>query len=199
MMMVELTTVPSAVLPVPELADHLRLSRGFADDGDQDSRLQSCLRAAASAIEARIGKALFRRRFMLTVTHWYADGHHILPIAPVDAVESVTLITRVGSENVLAPEAYRLVPDAHAPMLAASGARLPALSSGGTAEVVFTAGYAADWGGLPSDLRQAMLIQAGEFFGQTHDAGQGIAFSVSVLLEPYRALRLRGVGAGTGA
>jgi uncharacterized phiE125 gp8 family phage protein len=52
---------------VAALADHLRLSRGFADDGSQDGQLESCLRAAASAIEARTGKALFRRRFALTL------------------------------------------------------------------------------------------------------------------------------------
>lgn len=195
MMMVELTTVPSVVLPVSELADHLRLSRGFADDGDQESRLQSCLRAALSAIEARIGKALFERRFTLTVTHWYSDARHSLPVAPVSTVESVKLISRSGNETVLAADTYTLERDVHAPSLAATGSRLPALPSGGTAEVEFTAGYAAEWNGLPSDLRQAVLIQAGEFFDKSSDTSKGIAFSVSVLLEPYRALRLRGAGA----
>ena len=47
---------------------------------------------------------------------------------------------------------------------------------------------------LPADLKQAMLILGGAFWGQDMDPEKGIPFAVSVLLEPYRALRLRGVG-----
>lgn len=69
MMMVEMSSVSSALLPITELTDHLRLSSGFADDGSQDAQLESCLRAALAAIEARIGKALFRRGFSWHLSH----------------------------------------------------------------------------------------------------------------------------------
>lgn len=195
MMMVELTSVPGAALPVSELAEHLRLARGFSDDGSQDAPLESCLRAALSAIEARIGKALFARRFALTLMAWHAPEAHVLPLAPVAAIDSVKLITRAGAETLVAPEVYTLRPDRHRPVLAATGTALPSPSQGGTIEVEFTAGYAADWAGIPADLKQAVLILAGEFWGQDLATDTGMPFSVSVLLEPHRPVRLRGAGA----
>jgi uncharacterized phiE125 gp8 family phage protein len=195
MMMVELTSVPGAALPVAELAEHLRLARGFSDDGDQDAPLEGCLRAALSAIEARIGKALFSRRFALTLMMWHAAEAHVLPIAPVSAIDSVKLITRAGAETLVDPEDYTLRSDRHRPVVATTATKLPSPSQGGTIEVEFTAGYASDWAGIPADLKQAVLILAGEFWGQEMDAETGIPFAVSVLLEPHRMVRLRGVGA----
>jgi hypothetical protein len=55
--------VPGAALPLAALAEHMRLSRGFADDGDLDAEIETALRAALAAIEARTGKAVYRRRF----------------------------------------------------------------------------------------------------------------------------------------
>jgi len=192
MMMVELTSVPGAVLPVAELADYLRLARGFADDGSQDTQLESCLRAAASAIEARIGKALFERRFALTLVNWHKDDAHVLPIAPVRMIDSVTLVSRAGAETVVSPADYALRADQHRPAIIATGSKLPKPGQRGSIEVEFTAGFAPDWAGIPADLKQAMLILAGEYWGQNLDPEMGIPFSASVLLEPHRALRLRG-------
>ncbi|MDG3042872.1 head-tail connector protein [Roseicyclus marinus] len=192
MMMVELTSVPGAALPVAELADHLRLARGFSDDGSQDSQLESCLRAALSGIEARIGKALFQRRFVLTLMAWQGRDRHVLPIAPVSRIDSVKLITRAGAETLVEPGLYRLRPDGQRPALAATGASLPAPGQGGTIEVEFTAGHATEWTGIPADLRQAALILAGEYWGQNLEAQSGLPFAVSVLLEPHRPVRLRG-------
>jgi hypothetical protein len=67
-MLVEMTPVPGADLPLAALAEHMRLSRGFTDDADLDAEIESALRAALAAIEARTGKAVFRRRFVQTVT-----------------------------------------------------------------------------------------------------------------------------------
>jgi len=192
MMMVELTSVASAVLPVDELADHLRLAQGFADDGNLDSQLESCLRAALSAIEARVGKALFQRRFALSLNAWQSDVSHVLPIAPVQAIESVKIVSRAGIETLVDAARFTLRPDAQRPMIAAVAGSLPNPAQGGGIEIEFVAGYAADWVGLPADLRQAVLIQAAQFYGQDSATDTGIAFAVSVLLEPYRAIRLRG-------
>lgn len=193
MMMVELTSVSGAALPVAELAEHLRLARGFSDDGSQDGQLESCLRAALSGIEARIGKALFQRRFVLTLMAWHGPAVHVLPLAPVSRIDSVRLITRAGAETLVDAALYRLRPDGQRPALVAVGAALPAPGQGGTIEVEFTAGHSAEWSGIPADLRQAALILAGEYWGQNQDAQAGIPFAVSVLLEPHRPLRLRGV------
>lgn len=195
MMMVELTTAASAVLPVNELADHLRLARGFTDDGSQDAQLEGCLRSAASAIEARIGKALFERRFALSLTHWAAAERHTLPVAPVKSIESVKLISRAGVEMIVEPERYVLIRSTHGPAIEAAAGHLPTPSRGGTIELEFTAGFSADWTGIPADLKQAVIILASEFWGQDFNTEQGMPVAVAVLLEPHRQLRLRGATA----
>lgn len=67
MMLIELTPVPGAALPVQALKDHLRLGTGFADGTMQDGLVESCLRAAMAAIEGRIGKTLISRSFKLVL------------------------------------------------------------------------------------------------------------------------------------
>ena len=192
MMMVELTSVDNSVLPVTELTDHLKLASGFPDDGSQNAQLESCLRAALSAIEARIGKALFRRRFALQMHSWQSSEEHKLPIAPAVSVETVKVISRAGVETSLDPASYRLRQDTHSPAIEAVGSGLPRPSQGGSVEVEFTAGFGDLWQDIPADLKQAVLIQAVDFYTATPGSENGMPFAVTVLIEPYRSLRLRG-------
>lgn len=193
MMMVEMSSVSSALLPVTELTDHLRLSSGFADDGSQDAQLESCLRAALAAIEARIGKALFRRGFSWHLSHWQSVAAQVLPVAPVQSVEVIKLVSRGGMETVLDPQGYSLRMDSHRPAIEAASS-LPNPSSGGSIEIEFTAGFGLDWHGIPADLRQAVLLQAADHYEAQGSGEAGMACGVAVLIEPYRSVRLRGLG-----
>jgi len=194
-MLAEMTPVPGSSLPVERLAEHLRLSRGFTNDGDLDAQLESCLRASLAAIEARTGKAVLRRRFVQTVSLWATSERHVLPIAPVASIEVVRMIDRLGEARVLEPAAYALVTDMHCPGLVPKSVSLPTLGSGRSAEIEFIAGYSATWDGVPADLGQAVLMLAGTFFGQDEDATAGFSPGAMALIEPYRTLRLRGTGA----
>lgn len=194
-MLVEMTPVPAGVWPVDTLAQHLRLSRGFADDGVLDERLRDCLRAGAAAIEARTAKVLFRRQFSMTQTRWSASDRCVLPVAPVLSVQAFTLISRTGSEAELDADSYALERDDHVPSVIALSGHLPVLAPGASAVITFTAGFADDWDGLPADLRQAVLLLAAEFFGQNVVADRGLPRSIAALIDPYRTLRLRGAGA----
>lgn len=193
MMMVEMSSVSSTLLPITELTDHLRLSSGFADDGSQDAQLESCLRAALAAIEARIGKALFRRGFSWHLSHWQSPQEQVLPVAPVVSIDSVKLVSRAGVETVLDPESYGLKVDTHRPAITAVSS-LPGPSTGGSIEMEITAGYGADWHGVPADLRQAVLLQAAELYEARGGGEAGMACGVAVLIEPYRSVRMRGLG-----
>lgn len=192
MMMVEMSSVSSALLPITELTDHLRLSSGFADDGSQDAQLESCLRAALAAIEARIGKALFRRGFSWHLSHWQSVTAQVLPVAPVASVDTVKLVSRAGAETVLDPGSYSLRVDSHRPAIEAVSS-LPNPTSGGSIEIEFTAGYGLDWHGIPADLRQAVLLQAAELYEAQGTGEAGMACGVAVLIEPYRSVRMRGL------
>ena len=196
MMLTEETPVPSAALPVEEMKDHLRLGSGFADDALQDGLIESHLRAAMAAIEGRIGKMLFRRRFLWALGCW-RGAEQALPVAPVSGIVSITLVDAAGEEVVVAPTTCRLIPDLHRPRLTGRGTSLPVIPADGMVKVVFDAGFGPAWGDVPVDLRQAVLLLAGEYYEHRHDDGgqaAGLPFGVVTLIERWRTVRILGGG-----
>lgn len=194
MMLTELTAVPGAALPVAALKDHLRLGSGFALPAGQDGLLESYLRAAMATIEGRIAKALIARDFQWVIEDW-RGAEQALPIAPVSALQSLTLVAADGTPTVIVPALVRLVSDLHRPRIAGVGTALPAIPTGGRAEIVFTAGFGADWADLPADLQQAVLLLAAEYYEHRHDDGTaapGLPFGVVTLIERWRPVRVLG-------
>lgn len=197
MMLIEQTTVPGAALPVQALKDHLRLGSGFADGAMQDGLVESYLRAAMAAVEGRIGKALIARVFKLVLPDWRDPAGQALPVAPVSAVESVTLVDSAGAGTVVAASRYRVMPDRHRPRLVALGTLLPSVPTDGQVEVVFTAGFGASWAAVPADLQQAVLLLAAEYYEHRLEAAQAGAVprAVQALIERWRNVRVLGGGA----
>lgn len=199
MMLIEETTLPDTVLPVAAFKAHLRLGTGFADGDVQEPVLLGFLRAAMAAIEARTCKVLVERAFSWTLTRWREVGGQPLPVAPVREVTQLALRNRDEEEEVIAPAMYRLEPDMHRPVLRPVGSMLPAIPQGGVAELQLTAGYAADWAGLPADLAQAVLLLAAHYYEYRQETALGdgcMPFGVTSLIERYRTVRLM---AGGGA
>lgn len=197
MMLTEVTAVPQEALPLQALKDHLRLGSGFALAPDQDALLISHLRAAMAAIEGRIAKALITRQFRLVLEDWRDGASQALPVAPVSAVVSVTLVDAAGGTAVVAPAAWRLVADLHRPRLAGTGLLLPLVPEDGRVEVVFDAGFGAAWADVPADLRQAVLLLAAEYYERRHEGGQtgpALPAMVAGLIERWRQVRIFGGG-----
>ncbi|MCK0139028.1 hypothetical protein [Aliiroseovarius sp. F47248L] len=202
MMLVEQTTVPGAVLPVAQFKDHLRLGTGFADDGVQDAVLESYLRAAIAAIEARTGKILLSRSFTWTLTAWRDLATQALPVAPVSQITSLKIIDRLGGEEVINTARYVLEPDMHRPRLVSTGLCLPAIPVGGQVVIAFEAGFGASWADMPADLAQAVMLLAASYYENRSDMG-GTAIgqsqwpsAVAALIQRYRTVRLFGGGGG---
>jgi uncharacterized phiE125 gp8 family phage protein len=196
MMLTEETQVLSAALPVEEFKDHLRLGSGFADDGLQNGLIEVYLRAAMAAIEGRIGKMLYRRRFLWVLECW-RDDEQALPVAPVSGLISVTLVNAAGAETVVPATSYRLIPDLHRPRLVGKGTSLPMIPADGLVKVVFDAGFGPNWTDIPVDLRQAVLLLASEFYEHRHDdsaQSAGLPFGVVTLIERWRTVRILGGG-----
>ena len=194
-MLVELTDVPIWDLPLAQLRDHLRLGTGFGDDTLQDGVLETCLRGALAAIEARTGKALISRGFRWTVAAWRCPDSQALPIAPVAAITGLKTVTRSGDEIGVDLAEVRLVEDSQRPRLQATGYALPSIPTGGHAEVSFTAGFAADWVGLPGDLAMAVLMLAAHFYEVRHEQPMNdgnMPYGVATLIERYRIVRVLG-------
>jgi uncharacterized phiE125 gp8 family phage protein len=195
MMLSEMTTVPGAALPLQGLKDHLRLGSGFTEDGLQDGLLEAHLRAAITAIEGRVGKVLLQRRFRLTVEDWRAVSEQPLPVAPVVAVVSVTIVDAAEGATLVPVDRYKLVKDTHRPKLAAVGVLLPVVPMDGRAEVVFDAGFGAAWSGVPADLAQAVFMLAAEYYEQrqpTDFGSTGLPHAVQALIERWRTVRILG-------
>ncbi|TNE64918.1 MAG: hypothetical protein EP336_14030 [Rhodobacteraceae bacterium] len=195
MMLMEQTQVATAALPVAEFRDHMRLGTGFDDDGVQDGVLESFLRAAMAAVEARTNKVLITRDFLYTVTAWRDLSAQVLPVAPVTAVASFVIVDRLGAEITVDSAKYMLEPDMHRPRVVSTGFVLPQIPVAGQAKFTFTAGFADTWGDLPADLAQAVFLLAAHYYEHRHETVVGEAtmpFGVSTLLERYRNLRLFG-------
>ena len=193
MMLIEETPIPDAALPVEAFKAHLRLGSGFGQDDVQTPVLQSFLRAAIAAIEARTGKALIERAFALSVDDWREPDAHRLPVAPVVAVTEVALIARDGSETPVDADRYWLERDAMAPRLRASGSALPRIASQGTARVRFDAGYAPAFESVPVDLQQAVMLLAAHYYEYRNDTALSegcMPFGVSSLIERFKHIRL---------
>jgi len=195
-MLIEQTVVPGSALPVQGLTDHLRLGTGFSDDGMQDALIEGYLRAAMAGVEGRIGKVLLARRFLWVLEEWRDLAGQALPVAPVSAVVSVSLVNVAGVATVVDPARYRLVPDTHRPRLATVGVLLPVVPVDGRAEVIFDAGFGPAWTAVPPDLAQAVLMLAAEFYERRHEAGvvAGLPFAVQALTERWRNVRVLGGG-----
>lgn len=192
-MLSEETAIAEAALPVAQFRSHLRLGSGFGEDGLQDDLLVGFLRAAIAAIEARTGKVLIARSFSWRVEGWADAAVLRFPVAPVSAVTAFVLVDAAGAETAVAADRYRLVPDMQVPLLRPAGVLLPAIPTGGYARIGFAAGMAADWGGLPADLGQAVLLLAAHYYEYRHETALGagcMPFGVSSLIERYRPLRL---------
>lgn len=195
MMLIEQTQVPDEALPVAEFQDHLQLGSGFADDGLQDAVLLSQLRAAITAIEKDTGKVILPRTFKYVVTAWWDPGRQTLPVAPVTAIQSLTITHIGGADDVVDVGSFRLVPDIHAPFLAANTWHLPTIPVGGTAEIVFDAGYGSDWNATPRDLRQAVLMLAAHFYetrSATGDRSFIMPMGPAAICARYKPIRLLG-------
>lgn len=196
MILTEVSPPPAASVPVRAFAEHLRLGRGFADDGSLDAVLELYLRAAMAAVEARIGRALIARPFLWTVPRWRGETSQTLPVGPVRSVESVALVDAEGEASELDATVWSVVRDSQRPRLVGRfGRALPRIPRSGHAEVRFTAGFAEEWEGVPADLRQAVLLLAAHYF-ETRSESEAtpgtMPFGVLALLESYRALRLGG-------
>lgn len=197
MVLTEQTAVPLTALPMAEFKAHLRLGTGFSDDDIQDPVLENFLRAAMSAIEARTGKILIERSFSWIINAWRDSAGQAFPVAPITDISALFLNNVDGDPDVIDFSLYWLEQDTQHPVLRPTGAALPTIPTGGTAQVFFFAGYAESWGGLPADLAQAMLLLAAHYYEYRHETALGggcMPYGVSSLIERYRTVRLFGGG-----
>ncbi|TVP72335.1 MAG: hypothetical protein EA339_06865 [Rhodobacteraceae bacterium] len=186
----ETSPIPTAALPLAEFRAHLRLGSGFVDETTQDATLEQFLRAAIASVEARVSRALFQRTFELRLSAWRGTEAQRLPVAPVVALGAVTLINAAGGQSPVAAGRLRLDADSARPRVIGV---LPTIPTRGQVVIAFTAGFATDWAAIPSDLRQAVLLLAAQYYEARDTGGDAdMAFGIRALLERWRDIRIGG-------
>jgi len=179
---------------VAELAAHLRLPQGFADDAASEAALARLMDAAARVVEDRTRRALLQRVMLLRVSAWDSPDALSLPVEPVAQVLELALAHDDGARATVDPALWRLASvDGRSAIRARAGRRLPPIPRDGHAEAHLVAGYGGAWGDAPEDLRLAVIQLAAHYFEQRAEAARGPAslpLSVAALLEPYRRGRV---------
>ncbi len=176
MELTETAPLDAAVLPVAELASHLRLGTGFADDGLEMPGVESAIRAALSVVERRTGRALIARGLVWRPLRC-AGSVPLMPVASVDAVEIVANGAREAAGG------WRLTGEWMT--------GLPAAAGEGAVEVSLTLGFGA-WADVPADLRQAAILIGAAFYEARGGAAPEMPGGAAALMAPWRRLRVGG-------
>jgi len=194
MNLTETTVLSSADFPVAELKDYLRLGSGFADDNAQDLLLETCLRAAMGAIEARTSKILITRNFdWIFYDYKKAGVAMVLPVSPVSWLNLFYTYSVAGVATVYSTNKFRLQVDSQQMKLVAKVGGVPEVPENGSGLIKITAGY-GDWADIPANLRQAMLLLAASYYENRDVMVKGavqMPYAVAALLAPFQRIRLR--------
>jgi len=194
MNLTETTVLSGADFPVAELRDYLRLGSGFADDGAQDQLLETCLRAAMGAIEARTSKILISRNFNWVFYDYQMEGEAmLLPVSPVNFLNLFYTYTASGVARVYSTGDFKLQLDSQRMKMVAKSGSLPKVPENGSGLIKISAGYGV-WADIPANLRQAMLMLAASYYENRDVMVSGqmqLPYAVAALLAPFQRIRLR--------
>jgi uncharacterized phiE125 gp8 family phage protein len=152
----------------PLTADQARArSRSLAGKGDPV--VVALLAAARASIELEIGRSLLTQTWQVTADAfdptWCANLANrglLLPMPPLQSVDSVKYFDRDGDEQTLDAASYSLIPGTPARLVLAPGKSWPrTMNVPGAVRVTFTAGYSDDGDDVPENIRCAIALQAG--------------------------------------
>lgn len=188
-----LTSAP-ALEPVSlaEAKAHLRL-----DTDTDDALVATLIIAARQHVERATKRVLISQDWNLFHDAFPPCGILELAIAPVLAVNAVTVHDGAGGTTVIDPAAYQ-VDTVSAPARVAllnAGARLhPGRPLNGI-EIAVTAGYGAAAADVPAPLRQAILMLLAHWYEQREAASAvgapvSVPFGVAALVAPYQRVLL---------
>lgn len=196
MILTEISPIGTSSLPLYTLKEHLRFGSGFSDDEVQDFVLETYLRAAISAIEGKLGRALLSRCFCLHITAWHEANRQGLPLSPIVSIESITLFDEMDKKQNFPTSDYHLQYNARGPAVLSKKGYFPKIPSFGRAELVFKAGYGKNWTDLPAELTQAVLLLATHFYEhRSASETQVWPITVQTLTEGFRPIRIGGSNA----
>ncbi|MCF4097934.1 head-tail connector protein [Maritalea mediterranea] len=178
-------------LSVAETKSYLRL-----DHADDDALIATLIAAARSHIESVTRKAMITQRWKWVSDVW--PGHGItLPIAPFQALESISLFDDPGTETIwpLAEVKQNKQSGKCTVFLAPTSTSVPRLRDYDAVEITYRTGFGDAAGNVPEDLRLAMLRLIGHWYEHreavvTAGSGAVIPTQFDLLISKYCEVRL---------
>lgn len=178
--MLEIKEPPALPVPLAEVKAFLRIGTS-----EEDALLAGLVRGAAETCEAFTGRSLVARdveEILPATSAWTRLG-----AAPVLAIEDLAALDRYGEAEVLGAADYAIDIDA------AGDGWMRVLRPGEAkrVRVSYSAGMAADSGGLPEALRHGIVrLAAHLYMHRDREDGPGPPTAVTALWRPWRRLRL---------
>lgn len=180
------------------LSDALAQVREFeGDNGAGDALLEAYIAAAHDACEARTERALITSDWLLTLDAFpVADRYNphaaiALRACPVQSVLSVKYTDAAGTEQTLAPSAYRVSLTQEPALITPVGSWPATLDAPGAVRVSYRAGYGDHPADVPAPLRSWILLAVGDLYERRNASAEQPATPhqfVDGLLQPFRLL-----------
>jgi uncharacterized phiE125 gp8 family phage protein len=174
--------------PAGELVETTAANAHLNLDGSEDDALVAGLvKSAVGHLDGPngvLGRALLTQRWALSLPAFPAERVLPLPLWPLQSVEAAKYFDADGAEQLLPPEAYRVLPGDDGGLELVPGQRWPSTwCSSRAVTVEFTAGYgsASD---VPAQLRHAVLLLVGHWYIDRE--GQGRPAAVDLLIGPFK-------------
>ena len=183
-----------AVEPISldEAKAHLRV-----DQADEDLLISSLITAARLHLEVETRQAFITQTWSIVLDRWPEARQLVLPIRPVQTVNSVTVLDDDDIATVADPALYLVDVQSTPPRLVLRSAQswpLAGRAAGGI-DINLTAGFGDTPGDVPQSLRQAILLSVAHWYERRESVVFGSApvavpQSVSALVQPYRSVHL---------
>lgn len=183
-----ITAPPVTPVTLAEAKAHLRV-----DDTNSDTKITAFIEAATGLVEEAANRALVEQVWELVLDGFPADPVQI-PLPPLIAIVSVGYLDEDGAaQTLVAGTDYVADPDLGWIVLP-DGVSWPTTFAGINAVTIrFRAGYASgspiDGEAVPEPIKQAILMQVGEWFDKRESAAEVLSPSVKALLSSYRVWR----------
>lgn len=172
----------SEPVSLAEVKAYLRI-----EQDTEDALLAGMIRTARGLCEAFTGLVLIATRFVQTEVETPAATIR-LARTPFRALVSVSVRTAAGVLQPLVGGSYTLTEQND------GGACLRVtapVGQGERIEIDYWAGLAADWNGVPTDLRQGIMRLVSHLYAHRDDPEEsGPPVAVAALWRPYRRMRL---------
>jgi uncharacterized phiE125 gp8 family phage protein len=173
----------------------------YLDSDFQDARVTSLIVAARTYFETQTNRRLISQTWRYSLDHYPRSARSIvLPIGPAISVETLKFLDTNGSTVTVDPSEYlvdltnpraQIAPALFLPWpwtVWAFHHMIP-----GAVLVDFTAGYGADFGDVPEDIRQAILLMVAHWYSNREPVITGVRaaaidvpHSATAIIDAYR-------------